>query len=36
MLDREDYWQAGYVIPNGTYPELRREGIEALRAHDFL
>ena len=36
MLDREDYWQAGYVIPKGTYPELRREGIEALRAHDFL
>src|ERR671917_187768 len=31
MLDREDYWQAGYVIPKGTYPELRREGIEALR-----
>jgi 2-polyprenyl-6-methoxyphenol hydroxylase-like FAD-dependent oxidoreductase len=30
MLDREDYWQAGYVIPKGTYPELRREGIEAL------
>jgi 2-polyprenyl-6-methoxyphenol hydroxylase-like FAD-dependent oxidoreductase len=30
MLDRLDYWQAGYVIPKGTYPELRREGIEAL------
>ncbi len=30
MLDREDYWQAGYVIPKGTYPELRREGIETL------
>jgi 2-polyprenyl-6-methoxyphenol hydroxylase-like FAD-dependent oxidoreductase len=30
MLDRDDYWQAGYVIPKGTYPELRREGIEAL------
>jgi 2-polyprenyl-6-methoxyphenol hydroxylase-like FAD-dependent oxidoreductase len=30
MLDREDYWQAGYIIPKGTYPELRREGIEAL------
>jgi 2-polyprenyl-6-methoxyphenol hydroxylase-like FAD-dependent oxidoreductase len=30
MLDREDYWQAGYVIPKGTYPELRHEGIEAL------
>jgi 2-polyprenyl-6-methoxyphenol hydroxylase-like FAD-dependent oxidoreductase len=30
MLDRQDYWQAGYVIPKGTYPELRREGIESL------
>jgi 2-polyprenyl-6-methoxyphenol hydroxylase-like FAD-dependent oxidoreductase len=30
MLDRDDYWQVGYVIPKGTYPELRREGIEAL------
>jgi 2-polyprenyl-6-methoxyphenol hydroxylase-like FAD-dependent oxidoreductase len=34
MLDRDDYWQAGYVIPKGTYPELRREGIEALH-RDF-
>ncbi|HEU4493943.1 MAG TPA: FAD-dependent oxidoreductase [Rubrobacteraceae bacterium] len=31
LLDRFDYWQAGYVIPKGTYPELRREGIAALR-----
>jgi 2-polyprenyl-6-methoxyphenol hydroxylase-like FAD-dependent oxidoreductase len=30
MLDRQDYWQAGYVIPKGTYPELRREGIKSL------
>jgi 2-polyprenyl-6-methoxyphenol hydroxylase-like FAD-dependent oxidoreductase len=30
MLDRDDHWQAGYIIPKGTYPELRREGIEAL------
>jgi len=30
MLDRDDHWQAGYVIPKGTYPELRREGIESL------
>jgi 2-polyprenyl-6-methoxyphenol hydroxylase-like FAD-dependent oxidoreductase len=30
-LDRFDYWQAGYVILKGTYPELRREGIESLR-----
>jgi 2-polyprenyl-6-methoxyphenol hydroxylase-like FAD-dependent oxidoreductase len=31
LLDRFDYWQAGYVIPKGTYPELRAAGIEALR-----
>jgi 2-polyprenyl-6-methoxyphenol hydroxylase-like FAD-dependent oxidoreductase len=31
LLDRFDYWQAGYVIPKGTYPELRHEGIESLR-----
>ncbi len=30
MLDRDDHWQVGYVIPKGTYPEMRREGIEAL------
>ena len=31
MLDRDDYWQAGYVIPKGTFPELRRAGIEELQ-----
>jgi 2-polyprenyl-6-methoxyphenol hydroxylase-like FAD-dependent oxidoreductase len=31
LLDRFDYWQAGYVIPKGTFPELRHEGIESLR-----
>jgi 2-polyprenyl-6-methoxyphenol hydroxylase-like FAD-dependent oxidoreductase len=31
LLDRFDYWQAGYVIPKGTFPELRHEGIEELR-----
>ncbi|MDP8952795.1 MAG: FAD-dependent oxidoreductase [Actinomycetota bacterium] len=30
-LDRFDHWQAGYVIPKGTFPELRHEGIESLR-----
>ncbi|MDQ3942463.1 MAG: FAD-dependent oxidoreductase [Actinomycetota bacterium] len=30
-LDRFDYWQAGYIILKGTFPELRHEGIEALR-----
>src|ERR671928_859395 len=31
LLDRFDYWQAGYVIPKGTYPELRAAGIEVFR-----
>ena len=31
LLDRFEYWQAGYVIPKGTFPELRRKGIGALR-----
>lgn len=31
LLNRFDYWQAGYVIPKGAFPELRRAGIEALR-----
>jgi 2-polyprenyl-6-methoxyphenol hydroxylase-like FAD-dependent oxidoreductase len=31
MLDRDEYWQAGYVIPKGTFPELRHEGIGALK-----
>ena len=31
MLDRADYWQAGYVIPKGTFPELRHAGMEELR-----
>ena len=31
MLDRDDYWQAGFVIPKGTFPELRHEGIGELK-----
>ena len=34
LINRFDYWQAGYVIPKGTFPELRREGIGVLR-RDF-
>jgi 2-polyprenyl-6-methoxyphenol hydroxylase-like FAD-dependent oxidoreductase len=30
-LDRFDYWQAGYIILKGTFPELRASGIETLR-----
>ncbi len=31
MLDRDDYWQCGYVIPKGTFPELRHEGMGELK-----
>jgi len=31
LLNRFDYWQAGYVIPKGSFPELRHAGMEALR-----
>lgn len=31
MLDRDDHWQAGYVIPKGTFPDLRHEGVGELR-----
>ena len=31
LLDRTDYWQAGYVIPKGTYQQLREAGLEMLR-----
>src|ERR687886_1516965 len=31
LLDRFDYWQAGYVIPKGSYPELRSAVIEMFR-----
>ncbi len=31
LLDRYEYWQAGYVIPKGTFPGLRKEGIGELR-----
>jgi 2-polyprenyl-6-methoxyphenol hydroxylase-like FAD-dependent oxidoreductase len=31
LLDRYEYWQAGYLITKGTFPELRQEGSGALR-----
>ncbi len=31
VLDRFDYWQAGFVIAKGSYQDLRAQGIEALR-----
>lgn len=32
MLMREDEWQLGYVFPKGDFGEVRRRGIEHLRA----
>ncbi len=32
MLDRADYWQCALVIPKGGFDEIRRGGIDALRA----
>ncbi len=32
LLDRGDYWQCGYVIAKGGIEEIRRRGLEALRA----
>jgi len=31
FLEREDYWQIGYVIGKGTYQQVRAAGLEALR-----
>jgi 2-polyprenyl-6-methoxyphenol hydroxylase-like FAD-dependent oxidoreductase len=31
LLDRFDHWQAGFVISKGTFPELRKSGIDELR-----
>lgn len=31
MINREDYWQCGFVIPKGAAEELRERGIEQFR-----
>ena len=31
MVDRDEYWQCGYVIPKGAAEETRRSGIEKFR-----
>ncbi len=31
MIDREDYWQCAYVIRKGSFEEIRRNGLPALR-----
>ncbi|HEX8143787.1 MAG TPA: FAD-dependent monooxygenase, partial [Pyrinomonadaceae bacterium] len=32
MLDRDDSWQIGYVIPKGSYQQVRAAGLETLRS----
>ena len=32
MIDREDYWQCAFLIPKGAADEIRKRGIEQLRA----
>jgi 2-polyprenyl-6-methoxyphenol hydroxylase-like FAD-dependent oxidoreductase len=31
MIDREEYWQCGYVIAKGGFDEIRRRGVEEFR-----
>jgi 2-polyprenyl-6-methoxyphenol hydroxylase-like FAD-dependent oxidoreductase len=31
ILNRNDYWQVGYIIPKGGYQEIRSVGLDALR-----
>ncbi len=31
MIDRGDYWQCGFVIPKGTFDDIRRKGLETFR-----
>jgi 2-polyprenyl-6-methoxyphenol hydroxylase-like FAD-dependent oxidoreductase len=31
MIDREEYWQCGFVIPKGAGTEIRKRGIEQFR-----
>ena len=31
MLNRDDYWQCGFVIPKGTFESLKQRGLEMFR-----
>ncbi len=31
LIDRQEYWQIGYVIPKGSYQRVRAQGIASLR-----
>jgi 2-polyprenyl-6-methoxyphenol hydroxylase-like FAD-dependent oxidoreductase len=32
MINRTDHWQCGFVIPKGSFDEIRAKGLEAFRA----
>jgi 2-polyprenyl-6-methoxyphenol hydroxylase-like FAD-dependent oxidoreductase len=32
LINRGDYWQCAYVIPKGSFEEVRRAGLDAFRA----
>ena len=32
MLNRGDYWQCGFVIPKGSFEQIREQGLPAFRA----
>lgn len=31
MLNREEYWQCGFVIPKGAFEEIKRRGLDTFR-----
>ena len=33
LINRDDYWQMGYIIPKGGYQDVRASGLPALRQH---
>jgi 2-polyprenyl-6-methoxyphenol hydroxylase-like FAD-dependent oxidoreductase len=33
LIDRADYFQAGLIIPKGSFEEIKRRGLEAFRAN---
>jgi 2-polyprenyl-6-methoxyphenol hydroxylase-like FAD-dependent oxidoreductase len=33
MLNRDEYWQCGFVIPKGEFENLKKKGIEEFRAN---
>jgi 2-polyprenyl-6-methoxyphenol hydroxylase-like FAD-dependent oxidoreductase len=32
LIDRNTYWQCAYVIPKGSFEQIRQKGLDALRA----